>query len=198
MMDIRTYILTAFVVSATVAAAQPPSAEAYFNQASREFVKMDKLTALRTLDRGLQHYPGDPKLLKLAEELVKEEQRKQQEEQQKKEQQDQKDKEKDKEKGDGKGDQQKEEQADQQDKPSEQDQAGKDGKEQQQDPSQDKAEQGKSNEEKQKAERAKAGQIAPQDAIRMLEALERSEKEVQSKVRAKRRPASRRTIEKDW
>ena len=32
----------------------------------------------------------------------------------------------------------------------------------------------------------------------MLDALERSEKDVQEKVRAKRRPAVRRTIEKDW
>ena len=53
------------------AMAQEVTADAYFNQASREFVKVDKMTALRTLDRGLQAYPGDPKLLKLAEELLK-------------------------------------------------------------------------------------------------------------------------------
>lgn len=55
-----------------------PSAEDYFNKASRQYVKEDKLSALRVLDRGLRAHPGDPRLLKLAQELLKEDQRSQQ------------------------------------------------------------------------------------------------------------------------
>lgn len=199
MIDPRTFLTLVLSIFSIGAMAQTTTAEAYFNQASREFVKMDKMTALRTLDQGLQQYPGDPKLLKLAEELVKEEQRKQQEEQQKKEQQQQeKDKNNEKEKGDGKGEQQKEDQADRPED-GKQDQAGESGKEQQDEPGKDQAgNEQQSGDQQQKPERPMAGRIAPQDAMRMLEALELSEKEVQNKVRAKRRPASRRTIEKDW
>lgn len=66
-----------------------PDAMGYFNTASKQYVKKDKPAALRTLDRALKEYPGDPRLLKLAEELVKEEQQQQAQQQQQKEQEQQ-------------------------------------------------------------------------------------------------------------
>jgi hypothetical protein len=61
------------------ASAQAPgTATDYFNLAARQYVKQDKGLALRTLDKGLRAHPGDARLLKLAEELLKEEQQKQQ------------------------------------------------------------------------------------------------------------------------
>ena len=70
---------------------QSMTAEAYFDQASKEYVKQDKMVALRTLDAALQRFPGDPRLLKLAEALVKEDEQEQQQEQEQqgKEKQDQ-------------------------------------------------------------------------------------------------------------
>lgn len=175
--------------------AQSTTAEAYFNQASKEYVKQDKMQALRTLDLALQQYPGDPRLLKLAEELVKEEQQQQQKEQQKKEEQEQKEQEQEKK------EQEKKDQAQEQEQ-KEQEQQRKD---QEQTPEQQQKEQEKQGQEQQQQNaqqgekgEPRAGMIAPQDAIRMLDALERSEKEVQEKVRSKLRPAARRSIQKDW
>lgn len=165
-----------FVLAGTLGSAtwaQDPTAQTFFDKAAREYVKQDKMEALRTLDRGLQQFPGDPKLLKLAEELVKEDQQQQQKQEQKEQQQDQQENQQDK-KDQGKKEQ---EQKDQ----------GKEGQPEkggeQQPPS---------------GGKPQPGSIAPQDALRMLDALERSEKDVQEKVRVKRRPAVRRSIEKDW
>lgn len=69
-------------------AAQDPAMD-HFNNASKQYVRKDKAGALRTLDRALKQYPGDPRLLKLAEELVKEEQQQQQQAQQQKQEQQQ-------------------------------------------------------------------------------------------------------------
>lgn len=164
------------------------SAEAFFNQASREYVKEDKMKALKTLDQGLQQHPGDPRLLKLAEELVKEqEQQKQEQDQQKQEQEKQEQQKKEQEQDQGSTDKQQQDQQKQKEQEQQQEQQEREqqsGKEQQQ-------------ERGQKA-LPKGEGIAPQDAMRMLDALERSEKDVQEKVRVKRRPAVRRTIEKDW
>ena len=71
MMDRRMLFLFAVWSVGMSSFAQSTTAEAYFNQASKEYVKQDKMQALRTLDHALQQYPGDPRLLKLAEELVK-------------------------------------------------------------------------------------------------------------------------------
>ncbi len=158
--------------------AQELSPEAYFNQASKEYIKKDKLTALRTLDKALREHPGDPRLLALAEELIKEDEQQQQQQQQQEQQQQDKQKEQEQNEdaqqdtGDGKGD--------------EQESRPEQGNEQ------ERSEQGQGREEKHPRS------IAPQDARRMLDALERQEKDVQDKVRAKQRPANRRPIEKDW
>lgn len=193
MMAYRTLILMIGLGAALLVRAQTTTAEAYFNQASKEYVKQDKMQALRTLDHGLQQYPGDPKLLKLAEELVKEEEKKDQQKQ--KQEQEKKDQEKqDQEKQDQeKKDQEKSQDQKEQEKKDQQ-QAEKD----QQKKEQEKQEQAQQGDPKDQKGQPKPGSIAPQDAMRMLDALERSEKDVQEKVRAKRRPASRRTIEKDW
>jgi|APTNR8051073442_1049403.scaffolds.fasta_scaffold02185_5 outer membrane biosynthesis protein TonB len=163
--------------------AQQMNADTYFNQASREYVKQDKMTALRTLDRGLQAHPGDPKLLKLAEELLKEEEKKQQQQQQQ-QQQDKQDE---------------QEQQEQQDQPKQQEK-GDEKKEQQGQQEQQKNEPEQADKQPGKDQRPgeQAGNIAPQDAMRMLDALERSEKDIQEKVRLQRRPAAQHNIEKDW
>lgn len=173
----RTSLLLLTLLASGIAVAQDITAEAYFNQASKEYVKQDKQQALRTLDQALQKYPGDPKLLTLAEELVKEEQKKQDQQQQQKEQQQQEEQEK--------KEQQKQEQQQQQGQEQEK-------QEQQQPKPEERAQQDPKNGQ------PRPGTIAPQDALRMLDALERSEKDVQEKVRAKRRPAVRRNIEKNW
>lgn len=172
---IRTIVLIATCTwDCSVSMGQTASAEEYFNRAAKQYVKEDKLSALRTLDKGLQQYPGDARLLKLAEELLKEEQQQQQPSQQQQEQQEQQEK---------------------------QEEQGQDKK----------AEQGEQNEEKQKEggqqnERnepadkpgPRPGRISPQEAERMLDAMDRQEKEVQDKVRNRQRPTPRTPIEKDW
>lgn len=163
--------------------AQGTSAEAYFNQASKEYVKQDKITALRTLDNGLRQYPGDPRLLKLAEELIKEDEQEQEQEQQQQQ------------------DQQKQEQQDQEDQrkgDKQQQQQQKEEQQKEQEKQAEKQKQQNADKGEEKEQQPSAGTIAPQDALRMLDALERSEEDVQEKVRAKLRPAVRRPIEKDW
>ena len=190
MSTLRIALPIAISLLAGGAMAQEVTAEAYFNQASREFVKVDKMTAMRTVDRGLQAYPGDPKLLKLAEALLKDEEKKQQQQQQQQQEQnkDQQGKDKEKQDQDGKNEQQ------------EQDQ-GKPEDRQQQEPQQEKNEPPQQADNSRKEEQRKgeeANNIAPQDAMRMLDALERSEKDIQEKVRLRRRPVTRQNIEKDW
>ena len=81
------FLLLFAALIAPTTAAQTPSADEYFNRAARHYVKDDKLTALRTLDAGLRQYPGDARMLKLAEELLKENQQQQQQQQQQEQQQ---------------------------------------------------------------------------------------------------------------
>ncbi len=199
MIQLRTLLLILAWPCSMVGRAQDMTADAFFNQASHQYIKQDKMQALRTLDQGLRKYPGDPKLLKLAEELIKDEQKKQEQEQQQQQQQQQQNKDQqeqdqqDKQKN-GQSDQQeqKDQQQDQQQNQQQQDQ--------QQDQQKQEDRQPRPNDPGQQQDNGnpQGDGIAPQDAMRMLDALERSEKDVQDKVRAKRRPAVRRTIEKDW
>jgi Skp family chaperone for outer membrane proteins len=69
-------------------AGQDPALD-FFNTASKQYVRKDKAGALRTLDRALKQYPGDARLLKLAEELIKEDQQQQQQQQQQEQEQQQ-------------------------------------------------------------------------------------------------------------
>jgi len=166
----RTYLLAlAIFAPSGFLMAQSPTAEDFFNQAGKQYVKEDKLAALRTLDRGLQAFPGDARLLKLAEELIKEQQDQQQQQKQDQQEQDQQ------------GEKEKQQQQEEQ----------KQGEENEQ------AKQQKEGQEKQEAQR-QPGRIAPQDAERILDALERKEQDTQDKVRAKLRPVRRVPIDKDW
>lgn len=174
MNGIRTALLLSAVIGWSFALNAQTTAEDYFNEAGKQYVKKDKGAALRTLSAGLHQYPGDARLLKLAEELLKEEQQKQQ--QQQKEQQ------------------QKEQQQKEQEKKQEQ-QAQEQKEKEQQEQQEQHAEQG---ERDPKDMKPQAGQIAPQDARRILDALERGERDVQQKVRERQRPARRVTVEKDW
>ncbi|HQV74485.1 MAG: hypothetical protein KBA60_03180 [Flavobacteriales bacterium] len=184
---IRTLLLIASAFAFVSGKAQVTTADGYFNLASKEYVKQDKIQALRTLDKGLAQYPGDPKLLKLAEELIKEDEKKQQEQEQKQNEDQEKKDQQDQEKNDQ---QQKEE------KDKEQEQKEQEQKEQEQKKEQEQGQDGKEQEQQEK--KPQPGTIAPQDAMRMLEALDREEQGVQEKVREKLRPSNPQKIEKDW
>lgn len=149
------------------------TAQEYFNLAAHQYVKQDKVSALRTLDKALKAHPGDARLLKLAEELLKEQQEQQQQQQQQQQQNDQQ--------------QQDQQQQDQQQKDQPQN-----GNDTQQDP------QGHDDRDQQRPSGPQESRIAPQDAQRMLDAMDRQERAVQEKVRQKQRPVPRTPIEKDW
>ncbi|WKZ67105.1 MAG: hypothetical protein QY325_04065 [Flavobacteriales bacterium] len=147
---------------------QQASAEEYFNRASREYVKVDKSPAMRILDQGLRAHPGDPRLLKLAEELLKQDRQNRAAQAQQEQPQES-------------SGQEEKESADQgTPKPEE---SGKEGESQ--------GETGDGRRE------SRSG-LNRQDAERMLDAVDRKEQDVQQQVRAKTRPAHRASIEKDW
>ncbi len=174
MNGIRSILLLCAVLGFSLAANAQTTALDYFNEAGKQYVKKDKGAALRTLSAGLHQYPGDARLLKLAEELLKEEQQKQQQQQKEQQQNEQ---------------QQKEQEKKQQQQA--QEQKEKEQKEQQE-------QQAQQGERDPKDAKPQAGRIAPQDARRILDALERGERDVQQKVRERQRPARRVTVEKDW
>lgn len=180
MMYPRLIVLSLVVSIGQMLIAQVSTADEYFNLASRQFVKEDSRQALRTLDQGLRQFPTDPKLLKLAEELVKQNKQdpeQQQQEQQQKEEQQQQD--------------QQQQQGGQNEQQQEKEQQEQQGQEEQPQQAEEKG-------QEQRGGKPQPGTIDPQAAMRMLDAMERNEKDVQEKVRVKRRPAVRRTIEKDW
>ena len=185
---IRNSVWALLLCSAHWSVAQTPSAVGdstvknldatdYFNTASKKYVKEQKIDALKTLDKGLKAHPGDPRLLKLAEELIKEEENKQQQQQQQQQQQEQQ-KEQDQKEQDSKPEESKEQ----------------DEKQKPEDSKEKEAEEKKSGEE----QKQEPGRISEKDAERILDAMDREEKAVQNKVREKQRPTERRTIDKDW
>ena len=172
----RTLTLLLVMFGAMTMAAQDTTAVKspmdYFNLAAKQYVKEDKMSALRTLDQGLQQHPQDARLRKLATELLKEQQQQQQQQQDQDKQED---------------DRSKKEQ-------------GKDGQEQQK---QEKpAEQQKSEQSKERKPgdpgQPRPGEIAPQDAKRILDALDRQEQQVQSRMRQRQQPAPKVPVDKDW
>ncbi len=169
-------LLACVSLSIPVMAQRTPASE-WYDRAAHAFVKKDKLAALRLLDRGLAEHPDDRKLKDLAEALLKEEKQQQQQQQEQQQQQG----------GQGQQDQQqdKDQQAKQRDG-QEQDRS-QNGEQQRQPPSGEPGGRG-----------AAPGQIDPKDARRMLDALQRNERDVQLKVRQRMRPAQRIPIDKDW
>jgi Ca-activated chloride channel homolog len=180
MMYPRAFVLSLAVSLGQLLIAQVNTADDYFNLASRQFVKEDNRQALRTLDQGLRQFPTDPKLLKLAEELVKQNKKDPQEQQQQEQQQ------------------QEEQQQDQQKQQGGQNEQQQQREEQEQQGQEEQPQQAEEKGQEQRGGKPHPGTIDPQAAMRMLDAMERNEKDVQEKVRVKRRPAVRRTIEKDW
>jgi Ca-activated chloride channel homolog len=179
MMYPRLIVLSLVVSIGQMLIAQVNTADEYFNLASRQFVKEDSRQALRTLDQGLRQFPTDPKLLKLAEELVKQNKQDPQEQQQQEQQQ-------------------KEQQQDEQQQQGGQNEQQQQREQQEQQGQQEQPQQAEEKGQEQRGGKPQPGTIDPQAAMRMLDAMERNEKDVQEKVRVKRRPAVRRTIEKDW
>lgn len=169
-------LLACVSLSIPVMAQQTPASE-WYDRAAHAFVKQDKLAALRLLDRGLAEHPDDRKLKDLAEALLKEEKQQQQQQQQDQQQQ--------------QGDQGQQDQQQNKDQQAEQ----RDGKEQEKSPGE---QQPRPSSEQQGAQGSAPGQIDPKDARRMLDALQRNERDVQLKVRQRMRPAQRIPIDKDW
>lgn len=172
MRSTRIIFLTAalFAVHFAMHAQGTTTADAYFNLAAKQFVKEDKLSALKTLDKGLREHPGDAKLLRLAEELLKEQENQQQQAQQQQQNEQSND--------EGKSEQQNS--GDQ----------GQDQKEQSGEPEQ--------RSEQNEKQQPRPGRISPEDAERMLDAMDRQEKDVQEKMRVRQRPVPRTPIDKDW
>jgi hypothetical protein len=146
----------------------------YFNLAAKQYVKEDKMSALRTLDQGLQQHPQDARLRKLATELLKEQQQQQQQQQQQEQDKPEDGRSKEEQSKGGQEQQKQEQQAEQQQ--SEQSKERKPG-----DPGQ-----------------PRPGEIAPQDAKRILDALDRQEQQVQSRMRQRQQPAPKVPVDKDW
>lgn len=176
----RTPLLFCLLAVCITAHAQDSTATAdaarYFNEAARQYVQETRIEALRTLDQGLQKYPDDPKLRKLAEALLKQQKQEQQQQEQQQQQQ------------------QQQEQEQQQEQGSQQQQEQQNGQEQQQQGSNSKDQQKEQGEQGS----GRPGEIAPQDAKRILDALEREEQNVQSKLKERQRPAPKVPTEKDW
>jgi cell division protein FtsN len=152
-------------------------AEHYFNEAGRQYVLENRMEALKTLDKGLRKFPDDERLRKLAEELLKQQQQQQKQQQQQQEQQQQ----------------QQEQQQEQQD-----DQAGKQEQKRQEEKEQQGSEDNRKDGGKDEQSPGRPGEIAPKDAERMLDALEREEQRVQAKLKERQRAARKVPIEKDW
>jgi Ca-activated chloride channel family protein len=146
----------------------------YFNLAAKQYVKEDKMSALRTLDQGLQQHPQDARLRKLATELLKEQQQQQQQQQQQEQDKPEDGRSKEEQSKGAQVQQKQEQQAEQQQ--SEQSKERKPG-----DPGQ-----------------PRPGEIAPQDAKRILDALDRQEQQVQSRMRQRQQPAPKVPVDKDW
>jgi Ca-activated chloride channel family protein len=146
----------------------------YFNLAAKQYVKEDKMSALRTLDQGLQQHPQDARLRKLATELLKEQQQQQQQQQQQEQDKPEDGRSKEEQSKGAQEQQKQEQQAEQQQ--SEQSKERKPG-----DPGQ-----------------PRPGEIAPQDAKRILDALDRQEQQVQSRMRQRQQPAPKVPVDKDW
>jgi hypothetical protein len=151
----------------------------YFNEAGRQYVLENRMEALKTLDKGLRKFPDDERLRKLAEELLKQQQQQQKQQQQQQQEQQQQ--------------QQQKQQQEQQD-----DQAGKQDQKRQQEKEQPGSEDNRKDGGKDEQSGARPGEIAPKDAERMLDALEREEQRVQAKLKDRQRAARRVPIEKDW
>lgn len=180
----------------SMASAQDATPQEWFNKAAHLYIKEDRVSALRMLDKGLAQHPGDARLLRLAEELLKESEQdpKEQQQQQEEQQQEQRNEEQGNE---GKGEQGK----DQEESRSKEGDQGQDQRERsaqdREKGNEQQPDQGKE-EERKGAQQAPKDRISPQDAKRMLEALDRQERTTLEKARERERPVKRSTTDKDW
>lgn len=149
----KTLITTLLLLVGSVCMAQ--NASDFFNSAGNQFIDGDTKTALSTVNRGLDRYPGNDKLKKLRDELMKQQEQEQQQQQQQQQQEQQEQEQKNQE-------QQNQEQQEQN-----QDQEKKD---------QEQQEQEQKNEEQQKDEEQKEEQ-KPEDAEKTEEEKEQEQKD---------------------
>lgn len=170
-MNAWTYPLLAFTLLTSVHARAQTTAEDFFNKAAREYVKEEKIAALRTLDQGLRAHPGDGRMRNLAEAIMKEQQQQQQQSAQQQQQQQEK----------------------QQQELQRNDQPEQSGQQEQEAQESDPGEQ-REGEERQ----ARNGELTREEADRILDALDRREQDVQQQARARMRPARKTTSDKDW
>lgn len=198
----------------------------YFNSAARNFLDGKKRDAIQTLNAGLEAHPGDERMLKLAEELLKEmeQQQQQQQDQQQKQQQEQQEQEKENGSSGDSDPQEKGEQESDQGNPEEQDGDGEqqDGDSQQQEgnpeeqngegdeqadadtqqPGEEGGNEGEQNSSGQGQELPpEAGKLSREQAARLLKSLNEQDKNTKAKVmRAQQgqKKGKSKKPEKDW
>lgn len=179
------------IIIASYAYSYAQNAEDIFHFAGNLYINGNNKGAIAEVDRGLSLYPNDSKLSALKEK-IKEDEKKQQ---QNKEQQDKQNQDKEKQNQD-KQDQgeQKQDKQDKQD--SSENQQDKQDQEQQDQQQQGQQDENKNQDEKQM--QGKPGEISPDDAARLLKALEEEEKGVLRKVEKEKTNAKRVPAEKEW
>ena len=171
----------------------------FFNSAGNQFIDGDTKTALSTVNRGLERYPGDEKLRKLKEELEKqqEQEQQQQQQQQQQEQQEQEQQNQDQQNQDQQNqqnqDQEKKDQEQQEKEQQEQEQKEEEQQEQQEPQDAEKTEEQKEQEQKDEMEKfmekLKEMKISREKAEMILQAMKNNEIQYvqQDKRKAKKR-----------
>lgn len=204
----KTLLTAFFLVLGSVCMAQ--NAGDFFTSAGNQFIDGNTETALKTVNRGLDRFPGDDKLQKLKEELEKqqEQEQEQKEQQQQQEEQQKQDQEK---KDQQQKDQQEQEKKDQQEqeeeqKDQEQKQEKDEGKENEEKKDEEKKDSKPTEEEKEQKEKddlqkfldkLKEMKISPEKAQMILEAMKNNE--VQYVQQNKRKATKRKDRSKpDW
>lgn len=184
----------------------------FFSSAGNQFIDGNTETALKTVNRGLDRFPGNEKLSKLKEELEKQQEQEQQEQeqQQQQEEQEKQDQEKkDQQQKDQQDQEQKEqEQQEQEEKDQQQKQEKDEGKEneekkdeekkdQEAEPTEEEKEQKEKDDLQKFLDKLKEMKISPEKAQMILEAMKNNE--VQYVQQNKRKATKRKDRSKpDW
>ncbi len=184
------------------------NASDFFTSAGNQFIDGNTETALKTVNRGLNRFPGDEKLQKLKEELEKQQEQEQQqkEQQQQQEQQQQEQDQKDQQQQDKQDQEKKDQEQQQQDQDQEQKEEKDEGKENEEKKDQEKKDSEPTEEEKEQKEKddlqkfldkLKEMKISPEKAQMILEAMRNNE--IQYVQQNKRKATKRKDRSKpDW
>ena len=185
-----------FRAAAEATSDRQQQARAYHNLGNALLGMQQPGPAVEAYKQALRRVPSDEDTrynLALAQRLLEEQEQQQDQDQDSEDQQDD-----DEQDGDGDGDKDQDGDGDEeQDQEQDGDQDGEPDQDTEQEQQQPQDGDGKDEREQQPQEQRVEG-ISPEDAQRLLDALERQEREVQEKVMEKLRPAERKPGEKDW